>query len=205
MKFVLPALPYDYDALEPYIDARTMEIHHNKHHLGYVNNLIAALDTCPEFQPTSVESLLINLTNVPEDIREAVRNNAGGHYNHSLFWKIMKKNGGGKPVGLVASEINKTFGSFEEFQNLFNARAKTVFGSGWAWLSVDKIGKLAIVALPNQDSPLIYGETPIMGLDVWEHAYYLKYQNKRPDYISAWWHVINWEQVEENYLAVTKY
>jgi Fe-Mn family superoxide dismutase len=206
MKFVLPSLPYDYDALEPYIDARTMEIHHNKHHQAYISNLIAALDTCPEFQPTSVESLLINLANVPSDIREAVRNNAGGHYNHSLFWKIMKKDGGGKPVGLVASEINKTFGSFEEFQALFNARAKTVFGSGWAWLSVhNTTGKLVLTALPNQDSPLTYDETPIMGLDVWEHAYYLKYQNKRPDYITAWWHVINWDKVEENYLAATKY
>jgi superoxide dismutase, Fe-Mn family len=205
MKFVLPALPYAYDALEPYIDAETMEIHHNKHHKAYIDNLIKALDTCPEFQPTSVESLLINLTNVPQDIREAVRNNAGGHYNHSLFWKIMKKDGGGKPTGLVASEINKAFGSFEEFQSLFNARAKSVFGSGWAWLSVHKTGKLMLTALPNQDSPLIYGETPIMGLDVWEHAYYLHYQNKRPDYITAWWHVINWDQVEENYLAVTKY
>lgn len=205
MKFVLPALPYDYDALEPYIDTQTMEIHHKKHHQAYINNLIAALDTCPEFQPTSVESLLVDLPLVPDDIREAVRNNAGGHYNHSLFWKIMKKDGGGKPVGLVAREINKTFGSFEEFQALFNARAKSVFGSGWAWLSVHKTGRLMLTALPNQDSPLSYGETPIMGLDVWEHAYYLKYQNKRPDYISSWWHVVNWEQVEENYLAVTKY
>lgn len=202
MKFVLPALPYDYDALEPYIDAQTMEVHHTKHHQAYINNLIAALESCPEFQPTSVESLLIDLPLVPEDIRTAVRNNAGGHYNHSLFWKIMKKDGGGKPTGLVASEINKAFGSFEEFQALFNARAKTVFGSGWAWLSVHKTGKLVLTALPNQDSPLSYGETPIMGLDVWEHAYYLKYQNKRPDYITAWWHVINWEQVEENYRAV---
>jgi superoxide dismutase, Fe-Mn family len=206
MKFVLPALPYDYDALEPYIDARTMEIHHDKHHLAYIENLIKALDTCPQFQPTSVESLLIDVTMVPEDIRTAVRNNAGGHFNHSLFWKIMKKNGGGKPNGLVASEINKLFGSFEEFQSLFNASAKSVFGSGWAWLSVhNKTGKLVVTGLPNQDSPLTYDETPILGIDVWEHAYYLKYQNKRPDYIGAWWHVINWDQVEENYLAVTKY
>ena len=202
MKFVLPALPYDYGALEPYIDARTMEVHHDKHHLKYVEELIKALDTCPEFQPTSVESLLINLANVPSDIREAVRNNGGGHYNHSLFWKIMKKNGGGKPNGLVADLINKSFGSFDDFQSQFNAQAKKVFGSGWAWLSLHKSGKLVITGLPNQDSPLTYDEQPILGLDVWEHAYYLKYQNKRPDYISAWWHVINWDQVEENYRAI---
>ncbi len=202
MKFVLPALPYDYDALEPYIDARTMEIHHTKHHQAYINNLIAALDSCPQFQTTSVEALLIDLPLVPEDIRIAVRNNAGGHYNHSLFWKIMKKNGGGEPVGLVADAIKKNFGSFAEFKALFNKQARTVFGSGWAWLSVDKDGKLLVTALPNQDSPLSYDATPILGLDVWEHAYYLQYQNKRPDYVDAWWHVINWEQVEENYRAI---
>jgi len=202
MKFVLPALPYDYGALEPYIDAKTMEIHHTKHHQAYINNLIAALETCPEFQPTSTESLLINLTNVPDDIRTAVRNNAGGHYNHSLFWKIMKKNGGGKPNGLVGDLINKSFGSFEDFQALFNAQAKTVFGSGWAWLSLHKSGKLVITALPNQDSPLTYDETPIMGLDVWEHAYYLKYQNKRPDYLAAFWNVVNWNKVSERFDAI---
>jgi superoxide dismutase, Fe-Mn family len=200
MKFVLPALPYDFGALEPYIDARTMEIHHDKHHQAYINNLIAALETRPEFQPTSTESLLIDLPIVPEDIRTAVRNNAGGHFNHSLFWKIMKKNGGGKPNGLVGDAIKKSFGTFEEFQDLFNKNAKSVFGSGWSWLSVhNPTGKLVLTALPNQDSPLSYDATPIMGLDVWEHAYYLQYQNKRPDYISAWWHVINWDMVEENY------
>ena len=204
MKFVLPALPYSYDALEPYIDAKTMEIHYTKHHQGYVNNLIAALETCPEFQPSGLESLLIELPFVPEDIRTAVRNNAGGHYNHSLFWKIMKKNGGGKPVGLIADAINKTFGSFEEFKALFNLQAKAVFGSGWAWLSVDPDGKLFISGLLNQDSPLSYDCKPVMGLDVWEHAYYLQYQNKRPDYIDAWWHVVNWEQIEENYRSVMK-
>lgn len=201
MKFVLPALPYDFGALEPYIDARTMEIHHDKHHQAYINNLIAALDKRPDFQPTSIESLLIDLPEVPEDIRTAVRNNAGGHFNHSLFWKIMKKNGGGEPNGLVADAIKKSFGTFAGFQDIFNTRAKEVFGSGWAWLSVDKDGKLTVTGLPNQDSPLSYNETPIMGLDVWEHAYYLLYQNKRPDYISAWWHVINWDQIEENYRA----
>jgi superoxide dismutase, Fe-Mn family len=203
MEFILPALPYEFGALEPYIDARTMEIHHDKHHQAYINNLIAALETRPEFQPTSVESLLIDLPVVPEDIRTAVRNNAGGHFNHSLFWKIMKKNGGGKPNGLVADEIRKEFGSFTEFQALFNDRAKSVFGSGWAWLSVHHAtGKLVVTALPNQDSPLLYDATPIMGLDVWEHAYYLQYQNKRPDYITAWWHVINWDMIEENYRAI---
>jgi len=204
MKFVLPALPYAYGALEPYIDAQTMEIHHDKHHQAYINNLIAALEKYPEFEPTSAESLLIDLPAVPEDIRTAVRNNGGGHFNHSLFWKIMKKNGGGEPNGLVGDEIKKIFGSFAEFQNIFNAQAKAVFGSGWAWLSVDKDGKLIVTGLPNQDSPLSYNATPIMGLDVWEHAYYLKYQNKRPDYISAWWHVINWDMVEENYRAITE-
>lgn len=202
MKITLPSLPYSYGALEPYIDAQTMEIHHTKHHQAYINNLIAALEKFPEFQPTSTESLLIDLPAVPSDIRTAVRNNGGGHFNHSLFWKIMKPNGGGEPNGLVADAIKKSFGSFAQMQDLFNAQAKAVFGSGWAWLSIDKDGKLVITGLPNQDSPLSYDETPIMGLDVWEHAYYLKYQNKRPDYISAWWHVINWERVEENYRAV---
>lgn len=207
MKFTLPALPYAYDALEPYIDAQTMEIHYTKHHQAYLNNMIAALETCPEFQPTSAESLLIDLQMVPDDIRTAIRNNAGGYVNHSLFWQIMKpatKNGDNKPNGLVGDAIKKSFGSFDEFQDLFNTQAKKVFGSGWSWLSIDKDGKLVLTGLPNQDSPLSYGETPIMGLDVWEHAYYLKYQNKRPDYISAWWHVINWEQVEENYRAVVE-
>jgi len=202
MKIVLPALPYSYGSLEPYIDAPTMEIHHTKHHQAYINNLIAALETCPEFDSTSAQALLMDLPLVPEEIRTAVRNNAGGHYNHSLFWTIMKKNGGGEPNGLVGQAIKKTFGSFAEFQALFNARAKTVFGSGWAWLSVDANGELVLTALPNQDSPLLYNCVPIMGLDVWEHAYYLKYQNKRPEYIDAWWHVINWEQIEENYRAV---
>jgi Fe-Mn family superoxide dismutase len=202
MKFTLPSLPYSYDALEPYIDAHTMEVHYTKHHQAYLNNMIAALESCPEFQPTSAESLLIGLKMVPEEIRTAIRNNAGGYVNHSLFWPIMKKNGGGNPNGLVADAIKKSFGTFAQFQDLFNAQAKSVFGSGWAWLSVDKNGKLVITALPNQDSPLSYDQTPIMGLDVWEHAYYLKYQNKRPDYISAWWHVINWDRIEENYRAV---
>jgi len=202
MKFELPVLPYAYDALEPHIDARTMEIHHAKHHQAYINNLNAALERFPEFETTGVEALLLDLFAVPEDIRTAVRNNAGGHYNHSLFWSIMKPHGGGEPKGKLADAIKKTFGTFGDFQTLFNAQAKTVFGSGWAWLSVDGNGELMVTALPNQDSPLSYNATPILGLDVWEHAYYLKYQNKRPDYIEAWWHVINWDKVEENYRAI---
>lgn len=202
MEFILPPLPYAYDALEPYIDAQTMEIHYTKHHQAYLNNMIVALEKCPEFNPTSAESMLIDLFAVPEDIRTAIRNNAGGYFNHTLFWNIMKKNGGGEPKGLVADGIKKAFGSFAEFQNIFNAQAKSVFGSGWAWLSVDKSGEFVVTALPNQDSPLSYDATPLMGLDVWEHAYYLKYQNKRPDYIGAWWHVINWDMVEEHYRAL---
>ena len=185
MKFVLPALPYSYDALEPYIDAKTMEVHYTKHHQAYIDNLIKVLESCPEFQTTSTEALLVDLFAVPESIRAAVRNNAGGHYNHSLFWKIMKKNGDGKPVGLVADAIKKRFGSFAEFQALCNKQAKSVFGSGWAWLSVDKNAELVVTGLPNQDSPLSYDSTPIMGIDVWEHAYYLKYKNLRL-MTSAW-------------------
>jgi Fe-Mn family superoxide dismutase len=202
MKFVLPHLPYAYDALEPYIDAQTMEIHYTKHHQAYVDKTNEALERHPEFEPSGIEALLLDLHVVPEDIRTTIRNNAGGHYNHSLFWRLMKKNGGGKPNGLFADALNKTFGNFESFQSLFNERAKTVFGSGWSWLSVDQNGELVLTALPNQDSPLSYNMTPIFGLDVWEHAYYLKYHNKRPDYINAWWHVINWDMVEENYRAV---
>jgi len=204
MKFELPSLPYDYGALEPYVDALTMEIHHTKHHQAYVNNLNAALEKHPEYQPQSLEDIIKNLNAVPEDIRVAVRNNGGGHSNHSLFWKIMKRNGGGEPKGRIADEIKKTFGSFAQFQETFNNYAKTVFGSGWAWLSVDEQEKLIVSSLPNQDSPLSYKATPIMGIDVWEHAYYLKYQNKRPDYITAWWHVINWDAVEENYRSIVE-
>jgi len=203
MQLTLPSLPYSYDALEPYIDAQTMEIHHTKHHQTYINNLIAALEKHPEFDTPSLQDLLIDLSTVPHDIRTAVRNNGGGHFNHSLFWNIMKPNGGGKPHGKLGEEIKKTFGTFESFQEIFNTQAKSVFGSGWAWLSIDNAtGNLIIGGLSNQDSPLSYNQTPLMGLDVWEHAYYLKYQNKRPDYIAAWWHVINWDMVEENYRAV---
>jgi Fe-Mn family superoxide dismutase len=202
MSYTLPSLPYDYGALEPYIDAQTMEIHHTKHHQGYVNNLNDALREYPRLQNKPLEELLVILHELPEPIRTAVRNNAGGHYNHSMFWELMKKNAGGNPVGKVAEQINTFFGSFDAMQAQFNATAKTVFGSGWAWLCVGRDGKLVITSTPNQDSPISYHHTPILGLDVWEHAYYLKYQNRRPDYINAWWHVIDWEKVEENYQKV---
>lgn len=201
-KFELPELPYSVDALEPYIDSMTMQIHHNKHHQGYVNNLNAALENQPELQNISLTEMLINLDKVPESVRKAVRNNGGGHFNHSMFWTLMKKDGGGQPKGKVAEEIKKVFGSFDAFKEIFNNNSKSVFGSGWSWLSLDKSGKLVATTTANQDNPLTEGLTPIMGLDVWEHAYYLQYQNRRPDYINAWWHVVNWDQVEENYLKV---
>jgi Fe-Mn family superoxide dismutase len=199
MSFSLPPLGYAYDALEPYIDARTMEIHYTKHHQTYIDNLNKALIPYPQLQQESIDSLIAKLDTLPEAVRMAVRNQGGGHYNHSLFWKMMKKNGGGVPKGPAGEKIIKHFGSFESFQDQFNTAAKSVFGSGWAWLCVDDTEALSIVTTANQDSPLTHQKNPILGLDVWEHAYYLKYQNKRPDYISAWWHVINWEQVEENY------
>lgn len=202
MHYKLPELPYVVGALEPYIDALTMEIHHDKHHAAYVHNLNVALEKHPDVAIIPLEELLCDLNAVPEDIRDAVRNNGGGHYNHSLFWTIMKKDGGGQPVGKVQEEIIKQFGSFDQFKDIFNHKAKKVFGSGWAWLSVDTKGDLAITSLPNQDSPLSHGLVPIMGLDVWEHAYYLHYQNRRPDYIEAWWHVINWDEVEQNYRGI---
>lgn len=202
MEFKLLPLSYAYDALEPYIDAKTMEIHYTKHHQGYVNNLNKALENHPDLQIQSLPELLEDLDALPDDIRTAVRNNGGGHYNHSLFWDIMKKNGGGEPKGLVGEGIKTYFGTFAAFQDEFNERAKTVFGSGWAWLSIDSDGKFVVTSMPNQDTPLSQNMTPIFGLDVWEHAYYLKYQNKRPDYIGAWWNVINWDGVEENYRAI---
>lgn len=201
MEHILPPLPYAFDALEPYIDARTMEIHHDRHHKAYVDNLNAALAKHPDLQEISIMELLWNLESIPEDIQTVVRNNGGGHYNHSFFWQIMKKNGGGKPKGKIAEEIQKKFGSFEAFQDQFNTAAKSVFGSGWAWLVLDSEGNPIITTTPNQDVPLYDGDIPVLGLDVWEHAYYLKYQNKRVDYIQAWWHVIDWDMVEENYRA----
>jgi Fe-Mn family superoxide dismutase len=196
MTYQLPDLPYDYSALEPHIDARTMEIHHTKHHKTYVDKLNAAIEGHSDLEYDNVDDLLKNFDKVPEDIKGAVRNHGGGHSNHSLFWTIMGPDGGGEPSGNVASAIDESFGSFKEFRDKFNAAATNHFGSGWAWLVSDG-GKLDVISLPNQDSPLITGKTPILGLDVWEHAYYLKYQNKRPDYIEAWWNTINWSGVEQ--------
>ena len=197
----LPDLPYAYDALLPHIDARTMEIHHTKHHAGYVKKLSAALEGHPALQEKSVEELVQSLNDVPEDIRTAVRNNGGGHANHSLFWAVMSPDGGGTPDGALADAITSVFGSFETFQEEFSSAAATRFGSGWAWLVVDSSKKLQITLTANQDSPLTEGLRPILGLDVWEHAYYLNYQNRRPDYVAAWWHVVNWRQVGENFEA----
>ena len=204
MEYKLLPLPYDYDALEPYIDTRTMKIHYTKHHQGYVNNLNKTLQNYPNLQMMTVEELLKELHAMPEVIRAAVRNYGGGDFNHTLFWRIMKKNGGGEPRGTIADAIKKFFGNFSTLQEQFNARAKTVFGSGWAWLCIDREGGLVIISTSNQDSPLSQGLSPILGLDVWEHAYYLQYQNKRPDYITAWWYVIDWDQVEEYYRAIIK-
>lgn len=206
MAFELPPLPYAPNALEPHIDARTMEIHHGKHHQGYVNNVNAALDGHADLQSKSIEDLIKGLSSVPENIRTAVRNNGGGHLNHSLFWKVMGPNGGGEPSGDLAGAINSAFGSFASFKEQFAKAGATRFGSGWAWLVVNG-GKLEVVSTANQDNPLMGKAiagcegTPILGIDVWEHAYYLNYQNRRPDYIAAWWNVVNWDQVAKNYAA----
>lgn len=194
MAYDLPKLPYSYDALEPHIDARTMEIHYSKHHAGYVSKLNAALEKHPDLQGQTVEDLIKGIDSVPEGIRTAVRNNGGGHANHSLFWTVMGPGAGGEPGGKLGDAIQSTFGDFATFKDQFSNAAATRFGSGWAWL-VASGGKLTVESTPNQDSPLMEGRTPILGLDVWEHAYYLKYQNKRPDYIAAWWNVINWDEV----------
>lgn len=203
MAFELPPLPYAHDALEPHIDSRTMQIHHGKHHAAYVNNLNAALADHPQFADMSIEELLADLNSVPESARTAVRNNGGGHANHALFWQIMKPNSGGEPTGDLAAAIDAAFGSFEQFKETFAKAGATRFGSGWAWLYVDGNGKLAVGSTPNQDTPLMEGNTPILGLDVWEHAYYLNYQNRRPDYISAWWNVVDWDAVAAFYAAAT--
>jgi Fe-Mn family superoxide dismutase len=201
MPFTLPTLLYAPEALEPHIDKLTMEIHHGKHHNAYVTNLNKALETAPELAGKTIEELLANnLAIVPEAIRTAVRNNGGGHYNHSMFWKIMAPGAGGSPVGNLAQAINATFGSFDAFKEKFNQAAATRFGSGWAWL-VKAGGKIDIYSTANQDSPVSEGKSPIVGLDVWEHAYYLKYQNRRPDYIAAWWNVVNWHEIEERFNA----
>ena len=201
MPFELPKLPYAYDALEPHIDARTMDIHYNKHHQTYVNNLNAAIEKHPELGGKSVEELVADLSAVPEDIRTAVRNNGGGHLNHSLFWPMMAPNAGGSPSGDLAAAIDKAFGNLDNFKGEFAKAATGRFGSGWAWLVVDKGGNLAVTSTPNQDNPISEGLSPILGLDVWEHAYYLNYQNRRPDYITAWWNVVNWEQAASNYAS----
>ena len=199
MPFTLPPLPYANDALEPSIDAKTMEIHHDKHHAAYVNNLNAALEKAPELQGKSLDDLLKNLNAVPESVRTAVRNNGGGHWNHSMFWQIMSPNAGGQPTGKLADAIKSSFGDVEKFKEQFNAAGGARFGSGWAWLLNDG-GKLSIVSTPNQDNPIMDGKpAPILGLDVWEHAYYLKYQNRRPDYMKAWWDVVNWPEVAKRF------
>jgi superoxide dismutase, Fe-Mn family len=203
MSFTLPPLPYPFDALEPHIDAKTMEIHHDKHHNAYVTNLNKALESAPDFGKLSIEELCAQIGKVPESIRTAVRNNGGGHLNHSMFWKLMKKGGGGEPSGDLGSAITKAFGNFGDFKTKFAAAGAGRFGSGWAWLLV-RDGKLAIESTPNQDNPVMDGGKPVLGLDVWEHAYYLKYQNRRPDYIEAWWNVVNWSQAAENYSAAKK-
>ncbi len=196
--FKLPPLPYAYDALEPYIDARTMEIHYTKHHQAYLDNLNAALKDHPELQNKGIEYILKNLAAVPEPIRTTVRNNGGGYFNHSLFWEYMSPKGG-EPQGKLKDEIVKTFKTFDAFKEEFNTAAKSRFGSGWAWLSLNKAGNLIITSSANQDTPVSDGLTPVLGLDVWEHAYYLKYQNRRVDYIQAWWHVVNWDKIDEDY------
>lgn len=200
MTYQLPELPYAYDALVPHIDEETMYLHYEKHHNTYVNNLNAAIEKHPEFGTKTIEELVAAINEVPEDIRTAVRNNGGGHANHSFFWKIMSPNGGGEPVGELKAAIDETFGSFDEFKAQFKAAAAARFGSGWAWLVVDN-GNLAIMSTANQDNPLMEGKTPVFGLDVWEHAYYLNYHNVRPNYIDAFWNIVNWEQANENYLA----
>jgi superoxide dismutase, Fe-Mn family len=196
MPHTLPALPYSNNALEPHIDAQTMQIHHGKHHQAYVTNLNTALDKHPELHKKSLDDLLRDLNSVPEDIRTAVRNNGGGHWNHSMFWKLMGPNAGGAPRGAVADAINSSFGSFEKFKEQLQAAGLGRFGSGWAWL-IDNRGKLEITSTPNQDNPLMEGKKAVLGVDVWEHAYYLKYQNRRADYLTAWWNVVNWDEVNK--------
>jgi len=197
MAYTLPPLPYAYDALEPHIDARTMEIHHTKHHQAYINNVNKALEAHAALAAKPVEKLLREISEVPDSIRQAVINNGGGHANHTLFWQLMGPGKGGDPTGPIADAIKSAFGGFAQFREQFTAAATTRFGSGWAWLVVDQDRSLKVISTPNQDSPLMNGQTPVLGLDVWEHAYYLKYQNRRLDYISAWWNVVNWDRVNE--------
>jgi superoxide dismutase, Fe-Mn family len=201
--YELPPLPYDYNALEPTIDEETMHLHHEKHHNTYITNLNSALEQNPDVDPGDINELLANLNNVPEDIRRAVRNNGGGHANHAMFWQIMSPNGGGEPVGDLADAINQSFGSFESFKEQWAAAAApgAIFGSGWAWLIASPDGSVSIDTTPNQDNPLMEGKLPVIGLDVWEHAYYLSYRNRRPEYIDNWWNVVNWEEAERRYQA----
>jgi Fe-Mn family superoxide dismutase len=204
MSYTVPPLPYAFDALEPHIDGRTMEIHHDKHHAAYVNNLNNALKDHPELAAKPVNELIADLSLIPENIRTAVRNNGGGHSNHTFFWEIMGPGKGGAPVGMLADAITKTFGGFEEFKAKFEAGGVGRFGSGFVWLIVNKQGALEIVSLPNQDSPIMDGNKPVLANDVWEHAYYLHYQNRRPDYLKAWWNVVNWDHAEQNYQTAVK-
>ena len=201
MSWELPKLNYDYKALEPHIDARTMEIHHTKHHQAYITNSLAALEKHPGLSDKSAEDLITDLGSVPEDIRMAIRNNAGGHANHSLFWTVMGPDSGGQPQGALTTAIDAACGSFDAFKEQFETAAKTRFGSGWAWLSRKSDGGLVVTSTPNQDSPLSEGLTPVLGLDVWEHAYYLNYQNRRPDYVAAFWNVVNWDEVARRFDA----
>lgn len=204
MAYELPPLPYPKDALEPNIDAQTMEIHHDKHHAAYVTNLNKAIAGKADLEKKSIEDLISNMNAVPEDIRTAVRNNGGGHANHTFFWRIMGPKAGGAPTGKLAEDINSTFGSFDAFKEKFEAAGLARFGSGWAWLIVNKSGKLEVISTPNQDNPLMDGNKPVLGCDVWEHAYYLKYQNKRGDYLKSWWNTINWNEVNKNYESAKK-
>ena len=204
MSYTVPPLPYAFNALEPHIDARTMEIHHDKHHAAYVNNLNNALKDHPELASKPVNKLIADLSLVPENIRTAVRNNGGGHSNHTFFWEIMGPGKGGAPVGTLAEAITKTFGSFEDFKAKFEEAGVKRFGSGFVWLIINKQGALEIVSLPNQDSPIMDGNKPVLANDVWEHAYYLHYQNRRPDYLKAWWNVVNWDHAEQNYQTAVK-
>ena len=198
MAYTVPDLPYPFDALEPHIDARTMEIHHTKHHQAYINNLNAALEKAPELQKKSIDELMRDVNSAPESVRTAVRNNGGGHWNHTMFWEIMGPGAGGEPTGALADAIKSSFGDFSKFKEQFAAAAAGRFGSGWAWL-VDDGGKLTITSTPNQDNVLMDGKKAILGLDVWEHAYYLKYQNRRPEYVTAWWNVVNWDEVASRF------
>jgi superoxide dismutase, Fe-Mn family len=199
MAYELPPLPYDYSALEPYIDTQTMQLHHDKHHQAYVTNLNNALQGQAQYENMAIEDLIGGLNSVPDAVRTAVRNNGGGHLNHSMFWQIMKPNGGGEPTGDLANAINAAFGSFDNFKTQFNDAGVKRFGSGWTWLAMGQGGQLQVLSTANQDSPLTDGLYPIMGNDVWEHAYYLKYQNRRPDYLAAWWNVVNWDEITKRF------